>query len=78
MAYDVSATDFSRTASMPAASISAIMSCIASIPTTAACRRRSAGCPAAGAYDGPIRNGSTEPSQPWIGWVSDDRCREAT
>ena len=74
----MSATDFSRTASIPTDSISAIMSCIASIPTTAGVPETKRRMPAAGAYDGPIRNGSTEPSQPWIGCVSDRRCRDAT
>ena len=36
----------------------------------AGCRDRKRRMPAAGAYSGPMRNGSAAPIQPWIGWAS--------
>ena len=54
------------------------MSSSASIPTIAGVPERNRRMPVAGTYDGPIRNGSSAPIQPWIGWVSSSCSRAAT
>ena len=77
-AYDVSAMDFSRIASMPTSATSASMSRSGSMPSTGGVPERKRRTPATGVYVGPIRNGSVAPIHPWTGCTSSSWWRAAT
>ena len=71
-----SAPPTSRAApSIPTSSISSIMSSTANMPRIDGVPERKRRMPAARGVVGPIRNGSSAPIQPWIGWVSSSRWR---